>query len=163
MVENERLRRKKQGSNSINPSLTNNATSNTSIHMKELHTSESHQIDNIVNKGKIKNSEFLGPIFETSTSTNSRAMKMNASKTSFGSPNKNDSKFSRAERKLVLPGNHNPKLGPGSYFQDDAKKLMKFARTSKNISALTTDGSTIGRSAHHRNQTENVKKRKSAK
>ena len=165
MVENERIRRKKQGAHSLNPNLSNNATSNTSINYKQLQTSDSNGIEHTLNQGNfillnLKLSYIIGPIFETSTTTNSRIMQINSSRSSFLSPRQEGSKFPMAERKFIMPGNQNSKLGPGSYFQENNSKNLKFTRTAKNESTFKTDGTTIGKSPLLRNQTENIKKRK---
>jgi hypothetical protein len=52
MIERERIRKKKQGSHSVNPTLSHIvSTSNTTLNFKELPTSESTVIDTVGNKG----------------------------------------------------------------------------------------------------------------
>lgn len=104
---------------------------------------------------------FIGHIFDAST-TASRIAGIDSSKSSLlPSPRRDGCMFPKAERKIVLLNDPNPKLGPGSYFRDvDAKSVRALAKASKNLSVVTGDGSSIGMSMQQRNNTENIKKRK---
>jgi hypothetical protein len=50
MIDREKIRRKKQNSYSVNPSLSHIATSNTSINYRDPSRSDSHVLDQTANK-----------------------------------------------------------------------------------------------------------------
>mmetsp|Transcript_11482 Transcript_11482/g.11437 ORF Transcript_11482/g.11437 Transcript_11482/m.11437 type:complete len:251 (-) Transcript_11482:579-1331(-) len=118
--------------------------------MKELQTSDSNPSGYKFNHG---------PVWDTSTTTNSRMLKMNSSRSSFTSQKKDGYKFAMAERNLEFPVSQYPKVGPGSYFKEDHLNRMKFAKTSKNSSQFSTQRPSVAKSLHSRHNTENIKKR----
>ena len=153
MIQHEKLRRRKQGSHSVKPSMTNIvSSSNSTLYAKDMQTSDSTLLDGT----------YKGPVLENSSTTASRqVMKINTSRGTINT-NKDGNMFGKSERKLAIEySNTSTKIGPGSY----ANSVYSIApynldTTAMNRSNVFTEHSTFGKSDRKLHpQTEKARRR----
>jgi len=123
MVENERIRKKKKGTKSVNPSLSHIVSCNSTSIRENVVQPDTQLTESTT--GDLNTAKGNFDLFESSVTTASRVFKMQNSKSSFPSPRRCGNKFGKSERKYNLTSNTNSKVGPGSYMFDDGSKTVK--------------------------------------